>query len=143
MTIARIKPDYASTGWRTRLQDNYDGDFEQFSSFNEGYDLIGRLGYEGVEEAWEDNPVIQGSTDPRDLRKTRDDELLDATVDYLATNDDPRAEELATLIGRERLAKEVISHFCFQTAESQRYIRRPCNLSILHDWVKGSISSVG
>jgi len=53
--------------WKSKLRDNYDNDIEQFRSYAETYGLLSRLGYDTVEQAWEDNPMIQGSTNPKDF----------------------------------------------------------------------------
>lgn len=54
--------------WKGKLQDNYDS-FEEFEAYNDNYGLAKRLGYASAEEAWKDNPMIQGSTDPKDFKK--------------------------------------------------------------------------
>jgi hypothetical protein len=54
--------------WHQKLHSVYNG-FEEFEAYDEMYGLHERLGYETAEEAWLDNPVIQGSTDPRDYGK--------------------------------------------------------------------------
>lgn len=54
-------------GWQCRLRDNYDNDFEQFKSCSRIYKIAKRLGFKNAEEAWHENPVIQGSTNPDDL----------------------------------------------------------------------------
>ena len=51
-----------------KLQKNYNS-FDEFKSYSEIYNLHVRLGYDTVEEAWEDNPMIQWSTDPSDFKK--------------------------------------------------------------------------
>lgn len=55
-------------GWQARLQDNYDNDFNQWRACSETYGLSERLGYDSVEEAWEANPIVEGSTNPSDFR---------------------------------------------------------------------------
>ncbi len=54
--------------WQKRLRENYDNDFEQWMAYAETYDLHNRLGYATPEDAWEHNPIIQGSTDPQDFK---------------------------------------------------------------------------
>lgn len=56
-------------GWQGHLQDNYSG-LEEFAAYCETYDLHTRLGFESPEDAWAANPVVQGSTNPSDFRKT-------------------------------------------------------------------------
>ncbi len=53
--------------WTAKLRDNYDNDFEQFQAYAETYGLLDRLGFESCEDAWADNPMIQGSTNPADF----------------------------------------------------------------------------
>ena len=53
--------------WKNRLQKVYDS-FEEFQSYAETYGLLERLGFATAEEAWEANPMIQGSTNPEDYK---------------------------------------------------------------------------
>lgn len=55
------------TGWKCRLKDNYT-DRADFDAWNEIYSLAERLGYDSGAELWEENPMIEGSTNPEDLR---------------------------------------------------------------------------
>ncbi len=54
--------------WQARLRDNYDNNFEQWQAYAEIYGLCERLGFDSPEEAWEANPVIQGSVNPADFK---------------------------------------------------------------------------
>jgi hypothetical protein len=54
--------------WRGRLRKQY-SDFEEFQAYSETYGLAERLGYDTPEEAWEDNPMVQGGVRPEDFRK--------------------------------------------------------------------------
>jgi len=54
--------------WQARLRDNYDNDIEQWRAYAEVYGLHTRLGFETIEEAWEANPLIQGSVHPADFK---------------------------------------------------------------------------
>jgi len=54
--------------WQARLRDNYDGDFGQWQDYSDTYGLAERLGFGSAKEAWEANPMVQGSTDPSDFR---------------------------------------------------------------------------
>ena len=67
---ARVTCDSGIEGWQCKLQDNY-ASFEEFESYSTMRGLAERLGYgfEGEEEAWNDNPTIQGSVNPSDFRK--------------------------------------------------------------------------
>lgn len=51
-----------------KLRKNYSS-FEDFQSYSEIYNLHIRLGYDTIEDAWNDNPRIQWSTDPSDFKK--------------------------------------------------------------------------
>lgn len=55
-------------GWQGRLQDQYEC-WDDFASCAEIYNLHKRLGYSTPQEAWDDNPVVQGSTNPSDYCK--------------------------------------------------------------------------
>lgn len=52
--------------WKAFLRDNY-GSREEWQSFSDTYGLAERLGYDSADAAWEDNPYIQGSTNPADF----------------------------------------------------------------------------
>lgn len=61
-----------------RLQDRYEGDFEQFKAYAETYGILERLDghpgqekrhqvYNDLEQAWEVNPLTAGTTEPSDF----------------------------------------------------------------------------
>lgn len=52
--------------WQALLRDNY-VNFEEFANYDGIYGLANRLGYPNPETAWDDNPLIQGSVDPKDF----------------------------------------------------------------------------
>ena len=54
-------------GWQDKLQNVYN-DSVEFAAYDEIYNLSKRLGYEDSTQAWDDNPLIQGSTQPNDFR---------------------------------------------------------------------------
>jgi hypothetical protein len=54
--------------WQDHLQNVYSGNFEEFENYSEVYNLAQRLGFSNPEEAWEANPVVQGSTNPADYK---------------------------------------------------------------------------
>lgn len=53
--------------WKSHIQDVYT-DFEEFEDYNKIYGLAKRLGFKSTKEAWDKNPMIQGSTDPKDYK---------------------------------------------------------------------------
>ena len=53
--------------WKKRLQNIYD-DFDEWLYYCDIYHLAERLGYDSPEQAWKENPIIQGSINPRDYR---------------------------------------------------------------------------
>jgi hypothetical protein len=57
-------------GWKSRLQENYSS-FSEFISFDNIYRIAHRLGYKTAKEAWRVDPIIEGSTNPSDLRKSK------------------------------------------------------------------------
>ncbi len=62
------KCDSGITGWKGKLQDQYE-DFADFEHYCEIFGNHTRLGYKTVQEAWDVNPIIQGSVIPSDYRK--------------------------------------------------------------------------
>lgn len=56
--------------WQARLHDVYDSE-EEWLAYNEIYGLAGRLGYSNPHKAWDDNPRVQGSTNPKDYQLVR------------------------------------------------------------------------
>ena len=53
--------------WAARLKNNY-ATAEEWIAYSEMYGLAERLGYDDPMKAWEDNPMIQGSTNPDDFK---------------------------------------------------------------------------
>ena len=54
--------------WRDRIHNVYT-DFGEFVSYCENYGIHTRLGYDTMEECWEENPMVTGSVNPIDYRK--------------------------------------------------------------------------
>lgn len=52
--------------WQAFLRDNY-STREEWTSHSDTYGLAERLGYASADEAWNENPFIQGSTNPADF----------------------------------------------------------------------------
>lgn len=63
--------DSGRTGWRGPLQENYNGDFQSFVAYAETYCLLPRMGFATAEEAWDANPMIEGSTNPADFGRVQ------------------------------------------------------------------------
>jgi len=55
------------TMWEDRLQDTY-ATYAEFEAYDAIYGIARRLGFEGPQEAWRKNPLVQGSVNPGDLR---------------------------------------------------------------------------
>lgn len=66
MKIKRAICKSGLTGWQARVRDNWSS-LEELKGYDENYDIAGRLGYESAEELWDENPIVQGSTNPSDL----------------------------------------------------------------------------
>ena len=62
-----IKCKSGVRGWQDHLQKGYDS-LEEFKGYCENYNLHTRLGFDTPEEAWEANPVVEGSVNPSDFR---------------------------------------------------------------------------
>lgn len=54
-------------GTRERIKNIYD-DYQEFLIFNSMYNIAERLGYKSVRKLWEENPIIEGSSNPKDLK---------------------------------------------------------------------------
>ncbi len=67
--MSRVRCDSGLSGWRCKLRKNY-ASFEEFETYDRVYGLASRLGYASASEAWDANPMIQGSTEPSDFRKS-------------------------------------------------------------------------
>lgn len=67
--------------WQSTLRENYGDDFGAWLAYSDMYGLAGRLGFTTAEDAWEANPTIQGSTDPRDFKVVPAGEPMDIRVD--------------------------------------------------------------
>lgn len=55
-------------GWQARLRDVY-STFTEFADYCFIYNNHARLGFSSPDEAWEANPVVQGSVNPADYRR--------------------------------------------------------------------------
>ena len=64
----RVQCQSGLEGWQARLRDNYPLGFAQFEAYSDTYGIAERLGFATAEEAWDENPMIEGSTNPSDLR---------------------------------------------------------------------------
>lgn len=61
----RVRTKSGLMGWQGQLQDQYDS-FEEFDSASEIYGLALRLGFDSADDAWNKNPLVQGSVNPDD-----------------------------------------------------------------------------
>ena len=66
-TSERVICDSGIEGWQDKLQNIYDS-MEEFIHYDEVYGLCKRLGYDDPEKCWQENPTIQGSVNPEDLK---------------------------------------------------------------------------
>lgn len=62
-----VKLANGNRGWRGRLQENY-RNFDEFFLYSSQYNLTKRLGFKRARHAWDANPFIQGSTNPKDFK---------------------------------------------------------------------------
>ena len=53
--------------WKGKLRKEY-ADFDEWKRYSDMYGLAKRLGFSSARAAWDANPTIQGSTDPKDYR---------------------------------------------------------------------------
>ena len=76
--IDQVKCDSGITGYRCRMRESYD-DYNEWQWYAEMYGLAARMGYDNPEEAWADNPMIQGSVIPSDFRVVTEAEITQQT----------------------------------------------------------------
>lgn len=60
--------------WRDKLQNIYTT-INEFRGYNNLYGLVERLGFKDAQEAWEANPIIQGSVNPEDYKVVKEEDL--------------------------------------------------------------------
>jgi hypothetical protein len=60
--------DSGIKGWQDKLQNVYQS-LEELISYDNIYGICKRLGYEDPKKCWEENPTIQGSINPSDLKR--------------------------------------------------------------------------
>ena len=57
--------------WKMRVQKNY-GSLDELIHCDSAYNIAKRCGYNSCEKLWEDNPMLQGSTNPSDFGLVKD-----------------------------------------------------------------------
>ena len=62
-----VKCDSGEIGIQSRLREIYDN-YDEFLVFNKMYNITERLGYNTPKSLWEDNPIVQGSSNPKDFK---------------------------------------------------------------------------
>ena len=68
--IYRVRCKSGLMGWRTRLRNNY-WNAREWSINSDTFGLAERLGYKSGTDAWNANPVIEGSVEPSDFRRVK------------------------------------------------------------------------
>ncbi len=78
-----VKCQSGVTGWQDKLRKVY-GTLDAFTRWSEVYGIHVRLGYITAKHAWNDDPVIEGSIVPSDLRvvKSGKKPIPDTEPDY-------------------------------------------------------------
>ncbi len=67
----KLFENFLNETWKDKVQNVY-SDIEELQNYDEQYDIVKRLGYEDVETLWNENPMIQGSTNPEDLKVVKE-----------------------------------------------------------------------
>jgi hypothetical protein len=60
--------------WQMRLRDVYENDERQWRYFSTVYNLARRLGFRSMRSAWSANPMVRGSTNPRDYSAVKEND---------------------------------------------------------------------
>lgn len=63
--MSEIRCKSGMTGWQSRLAYQFHS-LQHFKNYDETYGLAARLGFNSAEEAWDRNPIVQGSAVPED-----------------------------------------------------------------------------
>jgi len=66
--MKQVKCQSGLKGWQGKLQEVYTS-FSEFADYCFIYNNHARLGFNSPSEAWDANPVIQGSVNPADYRR--------------------------------------------------------------------------
>ncbi len=82
--------------WKAKLQSNYKN-LAEFKAYAETYGLHVRLGYNTPEEAWEANPLIQGSVKPEDFKKVKTRRIKNETHRFIVYARKERTTDSTTL----------------------------------------------
>ena len=59
--------DSGEIGMQQRFKSIYD-DYQDFLVFDKMFNIAKRLGYDNPKKLWDDNPIVQGSTNPSDFK---------------------------------------------------------------------------
>jgi hypothetical protein len=114
--------------WKQHVQEVYES-LEELESYDNTCGIAERLGYSDAESLWEDNPVIQGSTDPKDFKvvdeltrsQLRRQDFVDNQIHWLLTHlaEDINGEHMWAI---EDIAKvrEVCQEIIFQNGYGSR-----------------------
>ena len=62
-----VKCDSGEFGVQQNLQEIYDN-YQDFLIFDSLFNITKRLGYKDSKSLWNDNPLVQGSTNPKDFK---------------------------------------------------------------------------
>jgi len=68
--VYRVRCQSGIIGWRTRLGNNYKS-YADWKYNAEMWGLDSMLGFKSPREAWDANPVVEGSVNPSDFRKVK------------------------------------------------------------------------
>jgi hypothetical protein len=105
--MRHVKCKSGLIGWQCRLRKNYKDQVE-FEYFSNMHGLHVRLGYSSPSEAWQANPLIQGSVNPSDYRRIQEWGIW--IVRYWSQ--DPKINDCfgnsGTWIGKARTQQEAI-----------------------------------
>lgn len=57
--------------WKARVRDTYDS-LDELKAYDRAYGVVRRCGERSAKALWNKNPLIGGSTDPRDFGKVKE-----------------------------------------------------------------------
>ena len=62
-----VKCDSGEIGVQQKLRTIYD-DYQDFLVYDKMFNIAKRLGYDNPKKLWDDNPLVQGSSNPSDFK---------------------------------------------------------------------------
>jgi hypothetical protein len=110
--------------WKARLQDNYENRFDIWEKYDETYGLAERLGFKSAKEAWDANPIIQGSVDPKDFKVVKSFRLYPKKKRYDPSSDWKMRQANDDTFKEKKNLKEDEARYITKLKRDLRYVEQ-------------------